>query len=484
MYDKIVLVYKKGIIMAIMNNSVYDTIANRWPASMTLPTIITISANCCALLIFALLLTGILLNGRLPNRLYRHFLALVLFALAGSLCELSVSLLYGTPGLGFHIVIRMLDIFSYTFGNLTLIAFELYLFDYLSMKSNVSRKSLSAALFFATANIPFMAVAQFLQIFIRLDEHNNYILADMWGTMIFQVTSLLICNVIIFKNIKNMIPKEWISLLLYMILPQLCYVAELIYPGVWISYLGAAVSIFLIYVNLQVELSHKVRKQELELDESRIAVMLSQIRPHFLYNSLTAIGQLCDMDSHKAKEAVNHFAHYLRGNLDSLGQREMIAFADELTHVETYLALEKLRFGDRLQVVYDIGTESFMLPPLTVQPIVENAVRYGLNGQTTGGTAGGTVTVSVREHHDHHQITVTDNGTGFDPDNPPTDGRRHIGIANVRERLVRLCNGKLELNSVPGGGTAAVISIPKETLIKSKKFTNGKVDSYEYHCPG
>lgn len=219
----------------------------------------------------------------------------------------------------------------------------------------------------------------------------------------------------------------------------------------------------------EVELSQKVEardrellQQEVELSESRTAMMLSQIQPHFLYNSLTAIAKLCDIDPARAKQTVNSFAHYLRGNLDSLSQRELIPFEDELLHIETYLSLEQLRFGDKLQVVYDIETEEFMLPPLTVQPIVENAVRYGLTLRKSDGTTGGTVTVRVRELEDACQITVADNGRGFDVAAPESDeSRSHIGITNVRERLAALCRGQLTIESTPGVGTTATITIPK-----------------------
>lgn len=212
----------------------------------------------------------------------------------------------------------------------------------------------------------------------------------------------------------------------------------------------------------KVELQEKeIIKTELELLESRTSIMLSQIQPHFLYNSLTAIGELCEIDTRRAKDAVYNFADYLRGNLESLGKRELIPFADELTHVETYLALEQLRFGEKLHMVYDIETENFMLPPLTVQPIAENAVRYGLAKKKPDGTMGGTVTVSTKELEDAHQITVTDDGVGFDQTQSKTDGREHIGIENARGRLAALCNGRLEIKSTPGLGTTVVITIPK-----------------------
>jgi LytS/YehU family sensor histidine kinase len=185
--------------------------------------------------------------------------------------------------------------------------------------------------------------------------------------------------------------------------------------------------------------------------------MLSQIQPHFLYNALTAIGKLCELDPPKAKTAVFNFAHYLRGNMDSLTENQLIHFSKEMDHVRYYLWLEEMRFSHRLGVVYEIEAADFSLPALTIQPIVENAVRYGLMKHH----AGGTVTICAEEMENCWRVTVTDDGVGFDPSKPKQDGRSHVGIENVRRRLAAMCSGTLTVTSAPGVGTKATIEIPK-----------------------
>ena len=107
---------------------------------------------------------------------------------------------------------------------------------------------------------------------------------------------------------------------------------------------------------------------------------------------------------------------------------------------------------------YDLDCTEFRIPTLTLQPLVENAVRHGVRGNLSGR---GTVMISSREFPDHYEVTVSDDGPGFDPDQVIRDGHSHVGLANVRERLRRVVGGSLRIDSAPGTGTRAVIVIPK-----------------------
>ena len=202
-----------------------------------------------------------------------------------------------------------------------------------------------------------------------------------------------------------------------------------------------------------------VRKHERTLmAEQRVQIMLSQIKPHFLYNSLGAIEELCDSDPQTAKRAVIKFSQYLRGNMDSISAEGTILFEKELAHAILYLELEQFRFEDALRVRYDISCTEFSIPALTLEPLVENAVRHGVRGNPTGE---GTVTLATRERQDCIEVSVTDDGPGFDPAVIPDDGMSHIGIQNVRDRLQRVCGGVLLIESEFGKGTTATIRLPK-----------------------
>ena len=211
-------------------------------------------------------------------------------------------------------------------------------------------------------------------------------------------------------------------------------------------------------------LNDKRSKQELitelenELLQSQISIMLSQIQPHFIYNSLNAIKGLCHIDPEAASETIDEFSDYLRGNLDSLMISKPVTFERELRHIKLYLSLEKKRFGDKLKIVYDIGTDNFQIPALSLQPVVENAVRHGVTKREEGGT----VTIKTEDTETDVIITVIDDGIGFDSGKPERDERIHVGLANVKKRLSAMCGGSLCINSKPGFGTKVVIILPKE----------------------
>lgn len=197
--------------------------------------------------------------------------------------------------------------------------------------------------------------------------------------------------------------------------------------------------------------------------------MLSQIQPHFLYNALAVIQDMCHGKAPEAEQATVEFSEFLRGNLDSLRADSPIPFTQELRHTKCYLSLEKKRFGENLKVEYDIGIDDFCIPALSLQPIVENAVRYGVMKRVNGGT----VKIMTRETEAAYILQVIDDGIGFDPMQPKEDGRTHIGISNVKERIRILCGGSLNIESAPGKGTAATIMLPKDLQSGCEKRSRG-----------
>lgn len=207
----------------------------------------------------------------------------------------------------------------------------------------------------------------------------------------------------------------------------------------------------------KIDTAARVERMENELTQSRVAIMISQIQPHFLYNALATIKALCEIDPEAAQEAIAHFSKYLRRNMDSLTSKALIPFEQELVHVENYLYIEKIRFQGKVNFVYDIKTVDFYLPTLSVQPLVENAVHYG----AAAVKGGGTVSIETDETDDGYTVCVKDNGTGFDFMNVPRDDRNHVGIENVRNRIRMMCGGTLAIESEPVKGTAITIFIPK-----------------------
>jgi sensor histidine kinase YesM len=206
------------------------------------------------------------------------------------------------------------------------------------------------------------------------------------------------------------------------------------------------------------ELETEQKLLQAKLHESRISVMMSQIQPHFIYNSLAVIQELCHGEPEKAETAIGTLAEFLKGNMAISLSDKLVSFEDELKHTQKYLEIEHLRFEDQLRVVYDIRAGGFSIPALTIQPIVENAVRHGVRKKEEGGT----VKITAAENENGFEIWVEDDGPGFKK-REKTDGEGiHLGIENVRERLERMCEGELEIVSEEGKGTRVIIRIKKE----------------------
>ena len=230
------------------------------------------------------------------------------------------------------------------------------------------------------------------------------------------------------------------------------YTVEYHYQPVSFLTIAIVISSMMYYIWLHLQL---VREHERELQaEHRIQIMRTQIQPHFLFNTLNAVIALCEKDPGSAARTLGLFSVYLRQNLESLDNTELIPLSKELEHTRVFSEIEMIRFPN-IRVVYDIRDDEFSIPALTVQPLVENAIRHGVRSCEEG-----IVKVSTYREGSEHLIVIEDNGTGFDMQQTETSGGTHIGIKNVRERLEQMCGGKTEINSTPDKGTRIVLRIP------------------------
>ena len=263
----------------------------------------------------------------------------------------------------------------------------------------------------------------------------------------------------IYKTIRVFRPRErketWIPILA-LVLISLSVVLDYtaVYTEAPVSFLTMAITIcsimYYIWLHLQFVREHERALQA----EHRIQIMMTQIQPHFMFNTLTAIRALCISDSAAAVRTIGLFSTYLRQNLRSLDQSELIPLAKEMEHTRIYTEIEMIRFPN-IHIEYDIEDEEYGVPALTVQPLVENAVRHGVRSREEG-----IIKVKAFREKDTHIIVIKDNGTGFDEHSADNTDGTHIGISNVRERLEQMCHGTMEIDSRPGDGTRIVLRIP------------------------
>lgn len=202
------------------------------------------------------------------------------------------------------------------------------------------------------------------------------------------------------------------------------------------------------------EQKNALKEMETQLVLSRTTTMMSQIRSHFVFNLLNAISGMCKYDPEKADETVVRFARYLRNNIDIMENDRNIPFATDLKQLEDYVALEQVRFGDKITFYTDIEEDQFFIPPLILQPLVENAIKHGISKKETDGI----IVLRTKRVEDEIVITVEDDGVGFAMDE--LEKEQSVGIKNIRFRLQHLVDGTLELDSCIGKGTTATVRMP------------------------
>ena len=224
-----------------------------------------------------------------------------------------------------------------------------------------------------------------------------------------------------------------------------------------ISFVLSALVMYSFILSDQIEqnLRHQqeIARQEREIAHQRASVMVLQMRPHFIYNTLMSIYSLCMFDPEKARQTTLDFTNYLRRNFNAIANDSVIPFSKELEHTSAYLAVEQVQFGHMLIVDWDTPFTQFCLPPLTLQPIVENAVKHGMDLDADPLR----ISIRTRNTDSGTHIIVEDNGSGFDPSG---DSKPHTTLENIRQRLEMMCGGSLTIRPREGGGTVVTITIP------------------------
>lgn len=367
----------------------------------------------------------------------------------------------GYPGLKGYYFVVVSNFCVFVLSDFILALYNAYMNTYLFEKGvpREARFRVYMVFILATTGILMNIISQFNHMYYYIDADNYYHRNSLhFISMIIPMTGMLIDISLLVQYRKNISRQMLIAFLSYMALPMIMTLVQIFYYG--ISFVNISISISMIFMLIVsfIEQSRKLAMKQKEAADLRISLMMSQIAPHFIYNTLAAIRQMCVTDPQAAQEMVGDFSSYLRMNLETIETNELISFEKELEHTNNYLSIEKRCFGDRVKVEYDIHDTEFLLPSLTLQPIVENAVKYGVCKKSGGGTI--KITTYFEENVDY--VVVSDDGAGFDVNEKKNDGKVHVGIKNVQTRLEQQCNGKLVISSRPGDGTVVTISIPRD----------------------
>lgn len=419
------------------------------------------------LYLYAVLVTLTLLVGAIadifPNRLYmKLFIAL----LANNIVAL-----LGETGLWFfggdikNLALLKLSAFLAFGGGSLLIVFYSYCLLAFIRESCPRVKWIPAHINAAicVVYIALVVVSLFNGMFFDFDAEGYYINGKCyWVVQLLDFVSMLICVGMVFYYRKALTFRGTLALLSFSVLLLASVPLELIFGATPLS-LMTTLSLIIMFILFHGDVTKRLAAAEVELaekerrlTEQHISTMISQIQPHFIYNTLGSIHQLCLEQPEQAAELTQNFSLYLRGNFSKLDNNKPIRLSTELEHVRCYVNIEKVRFPD-ITVNFDVHCDDFFLPALSIQPLVENAIKHGLMGLESGGT----VTITAFETETDYCVCVKDDGIGFDTAVIPDD-KTHIGLKNIRGRLSAICGGTLVVESTPDVGTTATVTIPKE----------------------
>lgn len=423
------------------------------------PQIIYITEEICCIGFLVVLLASIILRKR-KNRMTRELSLMYCAMLLWFSSEVLVYLLEGR--FQYVAFLQVIDTISYTFSLGAFLLFFAYLQNLVSYKKG-KKFCPKIGLFFVIVFL--IGVVYYLshrfRWFMHYDDRSFFILGEHFSIFLVPVHVVILSGLLLLAvHWKKFSLTQFLSLTFFLCLPEVLILLGNLMPFSLVPFASTLGGVFQ-YVYLVSEMDDEVIQLDKELSEQKTQVILSQIQPHFLYNSLAAISTLCLLDNAETPRlAIEKFASYLRGNLEVLKGSAMVPFDKELDHIQTYLWLEKMRFEDDLEVIYDIQERQFMVPSLLIQPLVENAVKHGICQKEHGGT----VCVATRRERDGVCIIVEDTGAGFDTNKKADDGKIHIGLENTMTRVRNLCHGTMEIESTLGMGTKVTLFLPERSV--------------------
>lgn len=417
-----------------------------------------------------ILFCSVFLSRRSDTKLGKCFLLLCLFNMGMLMGDIPNWMCEGKSQIWNPILLKMGTVLYFISSGPLLLSFTGYIMECVRPKVSAWVGYWRIAAAFCALQAVFSLLSLHNGMYYMITEENIYERGSwFWLSQLIPFLMYVTDSIMIVVYRKALGKKTCFFLSSYIFLPAAAEVIQIFHYG--FSPLNTAVtaSVFLIFIHIQLERDHLMELQKKELASAQSDILLSQIQPHFLYNTLSVIRHLCVSSPGQAGQAITDLSLFLRSNMQSLKSRRPVPFVQEMKHVELYLNIEKLRFHDRINIRYEIEEAQFYIPSLTLQPIVENAVHHGILKRMEGGM----ITISAKAGESAYVVTVADNGPGcVSPqrrDNKSKQEGYHIGIENVRERLAFMVNGTLEIQSNVSEGTKAVITIPKKNKLYGGK---------------
>ncbi|MBQ9403609.1 MAG: histidine kinase [Synergistaceae bacterium] len=302
--------------------------------------------------------------------------------------------------------------------------------------------------------IVMLTVSPFSKVFYYFTPDGKYWRGSWYPVLLVPMIVAMLLTIAGMMRYKERLSHKAFLSFLITLLPITCvlvvYMFIEIYPLIDICVVISALSMYSLILSDQVE---QDLKRQREIANQRTSIMVLQMRPHFIYNTMTSIYCLCGQNPQLARQVIMDFTTYLRKNFNAIASAEPIPFTSELEHTRAYLNVEQAQYEDSLFVDYDTPHIRFRVPPLTLQPIVENAIKHGRDPYAGPFR----ISIRTRKTDSSSEIVVADNGRGFAPND---DSEQHTALKNIKQRLEIMCGGNLTITPNDGGGTVVTVMIP------------------------
>ncbi len=370
----------------------------------------------------------------------------------------------GNPSAAGGVIVRIAVFCAFLFGFLVMPLTAEYVSHIISLRAGIKGliwKYIEWALFGVGAVL--LTVNAFYRFMYSFDSSNTYFRLSFGFTPgLIALVGIAITLGVVFEYIKSLNKYERVAVILFLVLPILGTLLQTLYYGLSLSYLSLVISAFVIFFSyIRNYIDFNTQKEKL-LTEERIRLFNHQIQPHFIFNSLSVIRHLIGKSRDEAIDALNEFSGYLRGCTDFLKEVDTIPINREIDLVKHYIYMEEKRFGENINVTFDIEDVAFEVPPFSILTFVENSMTHGLRSSRV---VNGTIDVTTKLESGNHVITVTDDGIGFDTGALEFSSEEHVGIKNTEQRLRLMCDGKVNVDSREGVGTTVTITVP---VVKGK----------------
>lgn len=393
------------------------------------------------------------------RRYFRVFFALLIAYIFSDLIS-QASLYYHDAD---YAALSRIAVFSESLFSSMLMPLLIWYLFHCAGKSPQKNPFLYGTITLFTFYVMLLIATQFTTDIYYITDDNIYHRGPWYPVLLLPPALLMLLNIIaLLKYQSELTVRQRTAFAIYLIVPLICMIIQMCFYGLLLIVIGSSVSAVFMFVFILTDQMEQYVKQREENVQSQASIHVLKMRPHFIYNTMTSIYYLCEQDPKKAMETINNFTNYLRKNFSAIAKNEAIPFKEELEHTKTYLAIEQTRFEGMLFVEFDTPHLNFRIPPLTLQPIVENSVKYGVDPELEPLY----ISVSTSHTDGGSEIIVTDTGPGYvDGETSADDSREpHIAINNIRERLAMMCNGTIQFSPREEGGTVVSIWIPDKVM--------------------